>query len=171
MISPSVAVRGGAPEDAAKYTGGDTFACFDGSKSVPFTRVNDDYCDCADGSDEPGTSACASGKFFCLNRGHESKRIHSSQVDDGVCDCCDGSDEASMPCGNTCRELGEKTRQERARHVEEVRTALGVRQSYLDKARAELPAKRTRRDELQGRMATEDAVLEAVNLKKIGEMG
>jgi LPXTG-motif cell wall-anchored protein len=49
-----------------------------------------------------------------------------------------------------------------------VRTALGVRQTYLDKARAELPAKRTRREELQGQMATEDAVLEAVNLKKMG---
>lgn len=30
------------------------FTCLDGSITVPFSSVNDDYCDCADGTDEPG---------------------------------------------------------------------------------------------------------------------
>jgi len=31
----------------------DTFEC-DGGRSLPVARINDDYCDCSDGSDEPG---------------------------------------------------------------------------------------------------------------------
>lgn len=32
----------------------DKFRCLDGGKTIPVNRVNDDYCDCLDGSDEPG---------------------------------------------------------------------------------------------------------------------
>lgn len=69
------------------------FICLDGQDSIPFAYVNDDYCDCEDGSDEPGTSACPNGTFFCYNTGHVSKTIPSSRVNDGICDCCDTSDE------------------------------------------------------------------------------
>ena len=30
------------------------FTCLDGSQLLSFSSVNDDYCDCTDGSDEPG---------------------------------------------------------------------------------------------------------------------
>jgi protein kinase C substrate 80K-H len=60
--------------------------------------VNDDYCDCADGSDEPGTAACAGrarARFWCANAAFADGPhwVHASRVDDGTCDCCDGSDE------------------------------------------------------------------------------
>lgn len=48
-------VRGVRPELADKYAPvGGMFRCLDGSKSIPFSAVNDNYCDCGDSSDEPG---------------------------------------------------------------------------------------------------------------------
>ena len=55
--------------------------------------MNDDFCDCFDGSDEPGTSACQFAEFFCdTQNDYLKEKIPSSRVDDQICDCCDGSD-------------------------------------------------------------------------------
>lgn len=66
------------------------FWCLSSSLALPFSRLNDDYCDCEDGSDEPSTSACTAGSFYCSA---SDTKVPSSRVNDGVCDCCDGSDE------------------------------------------------------------------------------
>ena len=36
------------------YQSSNEFRCLDGSSAFPYERVNDDYCDCKDGTDEPG---------------------------------------------------------------------------------------------------------------------
>ena len=87
-----------------------------GAKQLPATAVNDDYCDCVDGSDETHTSACSGsvvgsgGSFTCAVGGYRSPvSIQSSKVHDGICDCCDGSDESGNGsralCANTCADL------------------------------------------------------------------
>jgi hypothetical protein len=67
------------------------------------SQVDDDYCDCADASDEPRTAACSgatrNARFTCPNDvhidgGHTPVTIAASRVLDGVCDCCDGADES-----------------------------------------------------------------------------
>jgi len=104
--------RGVHPEVMDQYaTDQPMFVCRDGRRSIPRSRLNDDFCDCEDGSDEPGTAACPHGRFYCKNAGHEGKEVFASRVNDGICDCCDGSDEwISGVCKDTCWEEGEEDR-------------------------------------------------------------
>jgi protein kinase C substrate 80K-H len=86
--------------------------CNGGSAELPAALVNDDFCDCLDGSDEPGTSACshregrrgaATTGFACVAKGEAAVLIPSARVGDGVCDCCAGTDEpAARRCPNSC---------------------------------------------------------------------
>jgi len=39
---------------ALLYQAAENFTCFDGLKTIDFKYINDNYCDCPDGSDEPG---------------------------------------------------------------------------------------------------------------------
>jgi len=46
---------------------GAQFTCLDGSSTMDFSHVNDDYCDCeGDGSDEPGVYVCCVCLCVCV---------------------------------------------------------------------------------------------------------
>ena len=55
-------------EQALYERKGNTWTCLDGSKVIPYSAVNDDYCDCADASDEPGKSFSLSPRFLTVFR-------------------------------------------------------------------------------------------------------
>jgi len=86
------------------------FRCLNSTQRIPMWQVNDEYCDCVDATDEPGTSACQFGSFHCATQSDQySQAVPSSKVGDRRCDCCDGSDEdAEMKCVNNCAEMMEK---------------------------------------------------------------
>jgi protein kinase C substrate 80K-H len=114
------------------YKSKDSFTCISvPSVTISANMINDNYCDCPDGSDEPGTSACtylstlspeqpvpgsATGTsnvtvalpgYYCKNKGHQPAYIPSTYVNDGVCDyevCCDGSDEWEGVGGVKCED-------------------------------------------------------------------
>ena len=91
--------RGVPPADRGLYPAEDdgttSWACLGKKKVIPAAYINDEFCDCSDGSDEPGSAACShfGTRFWCVNRGYRASNLHSSRVNDGICDCCDGSDE------------------------------------------------------------------------------
>lgn len=100
-----------------------------GTVHVPIERINDNYCDCEDGSDEPGTaSACDNARFYCVNAAHKGMFIPSSHVDDGACDCCDGSDEPEGSCPDTCASEGEASRKAAMEEADLIMKGVAARQ-------------------------------------------
>ncbi|KAK1063677.1 hypothetical protein LTR74_009289 [Friedmanniomyces endolithicus] len=133
--------RGVGPEFAKFYKDDSTFSCISTPSIIlPLSRLNDDYCDCPDGSDEPGTSACShlsplsphtpvdhssTGSnislslpgFYCKNKGHVPTYVPFTNVNDGICDytlCCDGSEEwdhvGGVKCEDRCQQIGKEFR-------------------------------------------------------------
>lgn len=66
------------------------FQCLQSKEMISFDSVNDNYCDCKDGSDEPGTSACSNAvlsfnsdtKFYCKNKYFKPQYISHSKVNE-----------------------------------------------------------------------------------------
>ncbi|XP_023813237.1 glucosidase 2 subunit beta [Oryzias latipes] len=133
------------------YEEGKPFTCLDGSLTVPFDRVNDDYCDCKDGSDEPGTAACPNGSFHCTNAGFRPAFIPSSRINDGICDCCDATDEynSGATCQNTCKELGRKEIESLQKMAEIAKEGFLLKQQLIHEAKSGLEEKKTKLAEVQ----------------------
>ncbi|KAK6083375.1 glucosidase 2 subunit beta [Seiridium cupressi] len=131
LVAAGSAPRGVSPEFVRFYELKEKFTCI-GHPAITISksRVNDNTCDCPDGSDEPGTAACAyldhlspsqplpaslSGStnttnalpgFWCANEGHIGAYVPFLYVNDGVCDydlCCDGSEEYKGVGGVKCQ--------------------------------------------------------------------
>ncbi|XP_010245478.1 PREDICTED: glucosidase 2 subunit beta-like isoform X2 [Nelumbo nucifera] len=125
-----------APEDE-KYFKGEIIKCKDGSKKFTKAQMNDDFCDCPDGTDEPGTSACPGGKFYCQNAGYVPSSLFSSRVNDGICDCCDGSDEydGKAKCPNTCWEAGKVARDKLNKKIATYKEGVIIRKQEVEQAK------------------------------------
>uniref|UniRef100_A0A8C9VN99 Glucosidase 2 subunit beta n=1 Tax=Scleropages formosus TaxID=113540 RepID=A0A8C9VN99_SCLFO len=148
------------------------FTCLDGSRTIPFDRVNDDYCDCKDGSDEPGTAACPNGSFHCTNAGYRPTFIPSSRINDGICDCCDGTDEynSGASCQNTCKELGRKEREALQKLAEITKEGFLLKQQLIEEAKKGQQEKQSRLSELQdSRKGHEDKVEALRTVKETAE--
>ncbi|KAK3118027.1 hypothetical protein LTR53_000064 [Teratosphaeriaceae sp. CCFEE 6253] len=181
--------RGVGPEFAKFYKDASSFTCISNpSISLPFSRVNDDYCDCPDGSDEPGTSACAHLSpfsphtpvdrastdsnitialpgFYCKNKGHVPSYVPFTNVNDGICDyelCCDGSEEwdqvGGVKCEDRCQQIGKDFRK-----LDEARQKS---QGNAGRKRKELVAEAGRlRKQVEDRLQTLGTEIEGSELK------
>uniref|UniRef100_A0A672H269 Glucosidase 2 subunit beta n=1 Tax=Salarias fasciatus TaxID=181472 RepID=A0A672H269_SALFA len=150
------------------YEEGKPFTCLDGSRTIPFDRVNDDYCDCQDGSDEPGTAACPNGSFHCTNAGFRPGFIPSSRINDGICDCCDATDEynSGAACQNTCRELGRKERESLQKMAEIAKEGFLLKQQLIHEAKTGIEEKQTKLAEVQSSKKDLETKVEALRTVK-----
>lgn len=142
-----------APEDEKYYkTSSDLIKCKDGSKKFSIAQLNDDFCDCPDGTDEPGTSACPTGKFYCRNAGHAPLFLYSSRVNDGICDCCDGSDEydGKVNCPNTCWEAGKVARHKLIKKITTYQEGVVLRKQEVEQAKLGLAKDEAELSKLKG---------------------
>lgn len=146
------------------------FTCFDGSLTIPFTQVNDDYCDCPDASDEPGTSACPHGFFHCTNAGYKPLNLPSSRVNDGICDCCDASDEyanSHTKCVNNCAALGRSAREEAQRKADVIKAGKQLRAELAQQGLQLKQEKQEKLTELQkSKSEAEKVKIEKESIKK-----
>ncbi|KAH9865909.1 hypothetical protein IAQ61_008645 [Plenodomus lingam] len=184
--------RGVGPEFAKYYKDASTFTCISNpSIQMPMARVNDDYCDCPDGSDEPGTAACAylsplsppqpstfqAGQaksppvlpgFYCKNKGHMPSYIPFTRVNDGACDyegCCDGSDEyehvGGVKCEDQCARIGKEWKRQDEIRQKSLNAAKQRRKELISEAG------RLRR-EVEDRIATLKTQIEGQTVKVDG---
>ncbi|KAL7830732.1 hypothetical protein SRHO_G00318590 [Serrasalmus rhombeus] len=144
------------------------FTCLDGSRTIPFDRVNDDYCDCRDGSDEPGTAACPNGSFHCTNSGFRPTFIPSSRINDGICDCCDTTDEynSGAKCENTCKELGRKEHEVLQKMAEITKEGFLLKQQLIQEAKNRQQEKQSKLTELQNNKKELEEKVEALRTVK-----
>jgi protein kinase C substrate 80K-H len=174
IVNHELFIEGIDPQHAQLYVSkNDKFTCFDGRKVISFSQLNDDYCDCADGSDEPGTSACTNGRFYCINAGFKPSVIPSARVNDGICDCCDGSDEyfSNVKCTNNCIELGSADRIREKHQAELLKSGNQVRLEMAQKGKKLKEDQKIRMAELEkARLQAEEVKEEKYKFKSDAEV-
>ena len=59
----------GVRDEKSKYyiKTSEQFKCLESGELVLFSQINDHYCDCKDGTDEPSTNACPNNMYVCTH--------------------------------------------------------------------------------------------------------
>ncbi|CAI5746484.1 unnamed protein product [Peronospora destructor] len=173
LLSISVAGsewRGVSLELQQKLRIASSFTCDNGQQHLDLLRLNDNYCDCEDGSDEPGTSACShtAAVFHCVNSGYFSANIPTSRVNDGICDCCDASDEyaSGASCASNCYEVMQSFKADKSVLIEQVEYGLKDRAELVTKAQKLWDEEEVKRQQLDTSTTSLRMIVEEMEVRK-----
>ncbi|KAF1786144.1 protein of unknown function DUF4483 [Phytophthora cactorum] len=175
--SSSVQIRGVAPSDQARTCPLNFRAL---ATNLPISRVNDEFCDCDDGQDEPGTAACSyliNAQFHCENEGFPGKIIMTSFSKEEPNDLVlfrstrrgfttafatagriRRSNRRQVPVSNTCAAAADKFRKEAEQRLEVVKTGFEKRQATINGEIADTKGRGTTLKELVGLKLLQDRV-------------
>lgn len=138
------------------------------------SQINDDFCDCPDGSDEPATNAClAPGNttyfFYCENKGFFPRLLERHKLNDGVCDydlCCDGSDEwSSGKCEDKCAQVMDQYNTHVSSARRKTEEALQVKERLLAEAKKAKVSLETQLAKLRSEISQDESALQALQQK------
>ncbi|TNN70014.1 Glucosidase 2 subunit beta [Liparis tanakae] len=118
------------------YEEGSPFTCLDGSRTIPFDRVNDDYCDCQDGSDEPD-----------------------------CCDTTDEYNSGAA-CQNTCREMGRKERESMQKMAEIAKEGFMLKLTLIQESKRGLEDKKAKHADIEVNKNELEKTVEALRTVK-----
>nr|KAJ3419305.1 hypothetical protein HK105_007112 [Polyrhizophydium stewartii] len=141
VAATDIGLRGVNPADVARFRpagSSDSFVCFDRSATISFASVNDDFCDCADGSDEPDP------------------------------ECCDGSDEyaSGAKCVNTCAAAAAAFKKQRDEAEALLREGGRRKKQLIERARSQGAGRKDEIDMLDLKITALEARLDYYNEAK-----
>lgn len=165
--------RGISPSLQQKLSAVSSFTCDQGRQKLDLTRLNDNYCDCEDGSDEPGTSACSHtlAVFHCVNAGFFPTDLPTSRVNDGICDCCDGSDEyaSGASCAADCEQQMQQFRADKKDLIEQVEAGLQDRVALAAEAQQLWEEELQKKEKLEASTQSLKVMVEQLEARKSEE--